>query len=99
MSDAPERVEKLMSLTLADFHRSLKTLSPDMAIVDSQTDVIVATVSGDVRIVYKALESATLGGLLALPRARVTLNLKQLDQGEREVFIARFDRAFQRGGG
>ncbi len=88
-----------MSLELAEFHRSLKTLAPHIPLAEGQTDFTVATDKGSVRIVYEPLERATLGGLLALPRARVTLHLGELGAAERRAFLARFERAFQRGGG
>jgi hypothetical protein len=99
MSDTPERVEKLMALTLAEFHRSLKTLAPNMVLADDQTEIVIPADRSEVRIVYEPLESATLGGLLALPRARVTLHLGGLDKTRRQAFLKVFDKAFQRGGG
>ena len=88
-----------MSLTLADFHRSVKTLAPDVAARDGQTEFRIAELDGSLLVRYEQLESATLGGLLALPRARVTIDLGNLDQAQRKAFLTRFDRAFQRGGG
>jgi len=99
MGAPPGSIEKIMSLELAEFHRSLKTLAPDAPLEDGQTDITVSMDKGSVRIVYEPLERATLGGLLALPRARVMLHLGRLDEAERRVFLTRFDRAFQRGGG
>ncbi len=99
MGTPPGSVEKIMSLELAEFHRSLKTLAPDMPLEDGQTDFIIPTDKGKVRIVYEPLERATLGGLLALPRARVMLHLGELDGVEQRAFLTRFERAFQRGGG
>ena len=88
-----------MSLDLREYHRSLKTLSPDIPLDEAQTDIGITAEGGDVRIVYEPLEKVTLGGLLALPRARVTLHLEELDEAERRAFLARFDKAFQRGVG
>ena len=99
MSATPERVEKIMSLDLSEFHRSLKTLSPDVSPKDGQTEIAVPAGRAGVRIVYEPLEKATLGGLLALPRALVTLHMTELDEAQRRAFLARFDRAFHRGGG
>ncbi len=99
MSDTPERVEKLMALTLAEFHRSLKTLAPNIILADNQTEIVIPADRSEVRIVYEPLEKATLGGLLALPRARVTLHLGELGKGQRHTFLTAFDKAFQRGGG
>jgi len=66
---------------------------------DGKRDIVIAAESAEIRIVYEPLETATLGGLLALPRARVTLHLGELNEAQRHAFLARFDRAFQRGGG
>jgi hypothetical protein len=99
MSATPARVEKFMSLGLGEFHRSLKTLAPGVQFEDGQRDFVIAVESAEIRIVYEPLEIATLGGLLALPRARVSLHLGELDEAQRHAFLARFDRAFQRGGG
>jgi hypothetical protein len=99
MSRAPDRVEKVMALTLADFHRSLATLAPDAALRDGQTAVEIEIGGASVSITFEAQPETTLGGLLALPRARVTLGLDRLDEAERAAFLTRFDRAFQRGGG
>ena len=99
MGTPPGSVGKIMSLDLREFHRGLKTLSPDVPLEDGQVDVIVPADHGEVHILYEPLEKATLGGLLVLPRARVTLRLGGLDEAERRVFLARFDKAFQRGGG
>lgn len=99
MSGTPDRVEKVMALTLDDFHRSLKALAPRLALRDDQTGVEIDTGGHRVSITFEQQEGTTLGGLLALPRARVTLALDGLDEQERAQFLARFDRAFQRGGG
>ena len=52
-----------------------------------------------VSIRFEAIEPAVLGGLMRLPRARVTLDLGSLDGDARQAFLAIFDQTFQRGGG
>ncbi len=99
MAGTPETIEKIMSLTLADFHRSVRVLAPDLTPGHGQTEVVVPDGAASVRITYEPLESTTLGGLLALPRARVTISHDSGDPGLRAAFLARFDQAFQRGGG
>lgn len=99
MSATPERVEKLMALTLADFHRSLTVLAPDLAPGSDQSRVAMAVDGGRVEIVFQAQERATLGGLLTLPRALVVLTFEHMDAEAQRAFLARFDQAFQRGGG
>ncbi|MDH3581060.1 MAG: hypothetical protein OEM91_10610 [Hyphomicrobiales bacterium] len=99
MSRSPDRVEKVMALTLADFHRSLVTLAPGLALRDGQTEIEIDIGGAGVSITFEEQQETMLGGLLALPRARVTLELDGLDNAQRAAFLARFDRAFQRGGG
>ncbi|GBE44802.1 hypothetical protein BMS3Bbin10_02907 [bacterium BMS3Bbin10] len=99
MAAPPGRVEKIMSLDLKEFHRSLTALGPDMALGEGQQQIVISADGGEVRIAYEPLEKAALGGLLALPRAKVTLCFGELSEAERRAFLARFDRAFQRGGG
>jgi len=99
MGSVPDRVEKLMSLDLGEFHRSLKTLQRDVMLDAGQNEIIIPAGNAEIRIVYEPLGKATLGGLLALPRAKVTLHMDGLGEAEREAFLARFDKAFQRGGG
>ena len=99
MSDTPERVEKLMALTLAEFHRSLKTLTPDITVEETQSEFVIPVDQSQVRIIFAPLETEILGGLLALPRAKVTLHLGKLDKSQRQAFLMAFDKAFQRGGG
>lgn len=38
-------------------------------------------------------------GPVAIPRSRVVLTFRGLNQDERDAFLRQFDRAFQRGGG
>jgi hypothetical protein len=99
MSETPAVVEKLMALTLPDFHRSLKALAPDAAIGASQTALSLPVEGGRVKIEFTALEKEVLGGLLAMPRARVILTFDGTGKQVRTAFLARFDQAFQRGGG
>lgn len=99
MGAPPGQVEKTMSLDLAEFHRSLKALNPDVTLEDGQKEVLIPSGKSGVRIVYESLEKVTLGGLLSLPRARVTIKFDTLGEADRQKFLARFDKAFQRGGG
>ena len=99
MAHATERVEKIMALDLAEFHRSLKMLAPGQAMPPDACQIAVDANGKHVDIAFEPLPPETLGGLLALPRARVTLAFEGHSAGERAAFLARFDRAFQRGGG
>lgn len=98
MGGTPAPVTKIMSLDVAEFERSLDVLAPG-ARLDGAGRVVVADGSGRVVLTFEPLPAQTLGGLLALPRARVSLDYQGLSAAEAARFLARFDRAFQRGGG
>jgi hypothetical protein len=102
MTSAPsgERitVEKIMSLSTAEYARTLGQLLGPLP-GEGAACVAVAIGSGEVRIAYEPLDAVRLGGLLELPRARVTLSFTGATASEREHFLQRFDVAFQRGGG
>lgn len=88
-----------MSLDLNDFHRGLKVLDPALELENDQREVVLNDNGTAISIVFETLESAKLGGLLRLPRARVTIDLQALDTASANRFLSRFDKAFQRGGG
>lgn len=92
-------IEKIMSLDLTEFHRSLKALTPEIALVDGQTEVQVSAGEFKVRISYEPMAHETLGRLLKMPRAKVRLTSDEASGSDWGDFLARFDRAFQRGGG
>lgn len=98
MAGKPAPVEKIMSLGPAEFERSLHVLAPD-AKLDANGRVILEHPPGQVELTFEPLPSQTLGGLLALPRARITLDFTGLALGDADAFLQKFDRAFQRGGG
>lgn len=98
--ESPEgRVEKIMSLSLQEFHRGLKALLPDIAVNTGQKEATIPAGAGSVTITYDPLEGATFGGLLSLPRAKITIATIGLDEEEAQAFLDRFNKAFQRGGG
>lgn len=99
MGEPPGQVEKVMSLDLNDFHRGLKVLDPALELENDQREVVLNDNGTAISIVFETLESAKLGGLLRLPRARVTIDLQALDTASANRFLSRFDKAFQRGGG
>ena len=97
MDDAS--VEKIMSLDLGEFHRSLRVLAPGLSAAPDQTRFVVSEGDFSVTLTFESLPSSTLGGLLSLPRARVHLAFDGAPERDRVAFLGRFDRAFQRGGG
>jgi hypothetical protein len=90
--------KKIMSITHADFERSLVALDPT-ARLDANGGARVATPDGTVLLRFDALANRRLGGLLSMPQASITLDLGNLPENARDKFLKRFDIAFQRGGG
>ena len=104
---APIHVEKLMSLSRAEFEKSVVALAGEAAELG---DGAVAHVGhalarvdrigeGRAEITFSALPAKRLGGLLLLPQARVVVDVSGLDEASAVEFLQRFDLAFQRGGG
>ncbi len=94
--EARQMVEKIMSASREEFARSLAVLLGKEV---PELPARVAVGGGNVEITYEALQPARLGGLLELPRARVTLAFEGVSPADVESFQRRFDLAFQRGGG
>jgi hypothetical protein len=92
------RVEKLMSLTLAEFQATIAPLAGG-PLPARETHADIRTGSGRVVIAFEPLPSVRLGGLLDMPRALVSLTYSGVSDEERAAFLKRFDLAFQRGGG
>lgn len=97
-----QTVEKVMSITRAEFARGLEILAGTPPHADGRGGYIldgIGTMQQTVRCSFEPLPEAVLGGLLRLPRARVRLDLAALSGEARKEFVALFDRTFQRGGG
>lgn len=97
-SESPQVIAQIMALTAGEFTASLTALfgaldAPEWPLVRH------AVGSGEVQIRFEPLASVRLGGLLELPRARVTLSFEGVGEADRQAFMRRFDVAFQRGGG
>jgi hypothetical protein len=90
-------IEKVMSLTAQEFADTLVYVGTSKKQPDSSYEFAVET--GSVRVSYAPLPSVTLGGLLTLPQARVTLNFAGVSDSAREKFLKHFDLMFKRGGG
>jgi hypothetical protein len=95
-SGAATVIEKTMSASESDFHRGMAVLDATRA--PALTHVLGCG-GGLVTISYDARPGVRLGTLLALPRACVRLRFEGATADERSAFLARFDLAFQRGGG
>lgn len=100
-------VEKIMSIKAAEFEAGIRRLDP-AAVASASTEggTVVFPVAhssaggvGPVQITFEKLAPAVLGGLMRLPRAKVTLHLADLAPDARRAFLGVFDQTFQRGGG
>jgi hypothetical protein len=91
-------VEKLMSLSPAEFEQSL-SLFLGREIAPGTVRVREALDTGTVDICFMPHEGLRLGGLLELPRARVSLTFEAVPEPVRSAYVRRFEIAFQRGGG
>ena len=97
-AETPVRVEKLMSLSLAEFQRSITPLAGGPLPPD-RTSVELPAGSGKVLISYDPRPSVRYGGLLDLPRAVVSLTFTGVAEPSQRAFLERFDSVFRRGGG
>ena len=86
-----------MSLSKAEFAASIAKLGPHM--LSAAGHPVFALSQGCVEIHYAEAPPKTLGGLLALPQAIVTLAFAGETAAGRDAFVRQFDIAFQRGGG
>lgn len=95
-------VELIMSITPAEFETGLERFTG--ASIQRVQGGAYALTRPDlgahlVRCVFEPLPDVLLGGLMRLPRARVTLFTGDMPADARVAFLALFDRTFQRGGG
>jgi len=99
MGDNEVRQTKDMALTPEDFVRLLPKALEGWDYRLSKTGAQIGTADRGVTITLSPLPARTLGGRLVLERSQVDIDFHGLDPVERESFLKRFDRAFQRGGG
>ena len=81
--ETPARVEKIMSLNVAEFELSLARLAPGHEVVEPGRRYALALKAGTVTITLEPLQSVTLGGLIRLPRSRVEIDVSALADAER----------------
>ena len=93
-------IEKTMTLSAAEFAKSLAALAGGhVTITDGCCVIALDGIRGSAKIIYEPLPSRRVGGLLDLPQAKVTLRLTGMTAAQADIFLRRFDIAFQRGGG
>lgn len=92
-----DRVDKLMSLTPLEFSASCsRLLGRD---IPTGASAVAELPGGQAILTCQPQAGVTLGGLLALPRARVSIVFHGVIPEDRAAFLKRFELAFQRGGG
>ena len=93
------KIVKDMALTDNSFFRGLPAAMGDIPYRVEGPVVIGGVDSRHVEISIKPLPTRILGGLMKIERSEITILFKGFDEGEREAFMAGFDRAYQRAGG
>lgn len=91
-------ITKNMGLTHADFFRLLPRAIDGRDYVRDGVRVTIREGDASVTITLGSQQVRKIA-LLEIPHADVTLTFDGWDEEAREAFMARFDRAFQRGGG
>ena len=87
-----------MSISTSEFEISISMLGPHRE--GSNGSKVFELPSGTVEITFESLPGVRLGGLLALPRAKVALTFTDtVSATDRTQFVRLFDTSFQRGGG
>lgn len=90
---------KDMALNLADFLRGLDAAMGGLPYRVVERRVTSGTPEKGIEIEIDPLPPRVLGGLLKVERSQVTLVFSGYGERERNDFLIRFDRAYQRGGG
>lgn len=90
-------VNKVMALTPAEFAAGLAHVGSVEALGEGRYAARIE--GGSATLCIEPLPPVRLGGLLALPRANVTITFTDALMEARASFLRRFDLAFQRGGG
>ena len=100
-----DTIEQLMSVSRAEFLASLEhagrvsQTSGDQWVCPLEGANSADGTDGQAIITFAPAASVRLGGLLELPRARVTIRFDGGSAQARASFLRRFEIAFQRGGG
>ncbi len=98
MTSARRVFTRRMALDHAEFRRCLAPLARHYPLTERNGEIHLQLPTGRVRLRLGPVTERRLGSL-ALPQTEVTLELEGVPAAEAEVFLADFDRAFQRGGG
>lgn len=91
-------IVKDMALTQADLLRLLPGAAGALPWVAEDGRVRIGTAEAGVDLLVEPLPPRGFGPV-AIPRLKVGFAFRGWDEAEQRAFLARFDRAFQRGGG
>jgi hypothetical protein len=94
----PVAVERVMSITLAEFLRLLPLVIGAGGLIEMSPHGVNLTDKGQLVRIFLSEEADTVIASLRLPRLLVRIELPPHPFAFEE-FMLRFDRAFQRGGG
>ena len=92
------RLTREMSITHRDFFRLLPRAVNGAPVTRRGNQADIATGAGQVRITL-APESVRKLGLMEFPVTQITIEFNGFSQTQQAAFLARFDLAYQRGGG
>ena len=95
---AAERIERDMAITPPDFFRLLPRALEGQDYVATADGVTVGDARRGVTIAIRPLEPRRIA-LLVIERCAVEFVFTGYGPADREAFLARFDRAYHRGGG
>ena len=87
-----------MGITHSDFFRTLPAALPDLPYTIQYTDVIVTDTTRRL-VISLSPEGRRRIAALSLPTTQVHFTFSGYSSDDIDRFMARFDRAFQRGGG
>lgn len=93
-----DMIVKDMALTRADLMRLLPGAAGPLPWTAEGGRVRIGTAEAGVDLLVEPLPPRSFGPV-AIPRLKVAFAFRGWDEAEQRAFLARFDRAFQRGGG
>lgn len=95
-----ETIEKIMSIRLDEFEAGLARLARPQPVERGDGVYRLRLSDGtSAAITFTTLPVVVLGGLMRLPRAKITIRFEHASAEAAAMFIRLFDRTFQRGGG
>lgn len=91
-------VHRLMSITLDDFYRRLPSALEPNRYELSERQIVISAENGQIQI-NLAIKPDHVCGALSLPVLAVDIDFADIPDELKQVFLSKFDRTYQRGGG